>query len=275
MPVDNNGDASFAGLHWGVAKQGKGSKPQHIEWWRNDAGLLANTRNGTALPLADVEVNQHFEIVGEGVPLARLDSHDTLLMRSSEVQGGHVWFLGTSPGPGVSSLAQDGVALYVMLHRALNEGARTLGKAQQRAAARDVLGDDQALSKWHRASGDAKAAPVASYDLPLRAGVVESGEKLVALNRPASEDNPTVLGFTALDELFAGLDYRRLEDTVENSKSLTSEVWRTFLILMAIFLVGEAILSMPQKREPVLEVPVIRPQVKEEKEKGKREGVAV
>lgn len=272
LPVENGGEASFAGLHWGPEKQGKGGKPQHIEWWRNDAGLLANTRNGTALPLADVEVDQHFEIAGEGVPLARLDSHDTLLMRSADVQGGGVWFLGTTPGPGVSSLAQDGVALYVMLHRALNEGARTLGKAQQRFAARDVLGDDQALSQWHRVAGDSKAAVVTSYDLPLRAGVVESGEKLVALNRPASEDNPTVLGSAAMDDLFAGLDYRRLQDTIENSKGLTSEVWKTFLILMAVFLVGEAILSMPQKRDIQVETPKMRPQVKE---KEKPQEVAV
>jgi hypothetical protein len=262
LPVANPSDDSFAGLHWGAAKQGKSGKPEHIEWWRNDSGLLANTRNGAALPLADVEVMQHWDIVGEGVPLARLDSHDTLLVRSAETQGGGVWFLGTTPGPGVSSLAQDGVALYVMLQRALSDGARTLGKAQQRVAAHDALGDDQALSKWHRAT-EAKAEPIASFDLPLRAGVVESGEKLVALNRPATEDNTAVLGNTTLDELFAGLDYRRIEDTIENTKGLTSEVWRTFLILMCIFLVGEAILSMPQKRELPAEAPKVHMPEKE------------
>ena len=52
-----------------------------------------------------------------------------------------------------------------------------------------------------------------------------------------------------LHELFAGLDYRRLEDTVENSRGLTSEVWRTFLIAAALFLLGEALLCMPARRE--------------------------
>ncbi len=254
LPLESGGDASFAGLHWGAAKSGAAGKPDSVEWWRNDTGLLANTRDGKALPLSDLEVNQHFEIVGEGVPLARLATHEPLLVRSAEPLSGGVWFLGTNPAPGSSTLARDGIVLFAMLHRALNDGARTLGKAQQRETDRAALGDEQSISQWHRVGAEAKAEPVGSAELPLLAGVVESGDRMMALNRPLSEDQSTVLGAAALDELFAGLDYRRVEDTIENSKGLTSEVWRTFLILMAIFLVGEALLSMPQKREAPVEV---------------------
>ena len=51
-----------------------------------------------------------------------------------------------------------------------------------------------------------------------------------------------------LDELFAGLDWRLLERTLGNEKSLTSEVWRTFLMLMAAALVLEALLCLPDRR---------------------------
>lgn len=259
LPLEGSGDAAFAGLRWGQPKRQSAGKPETVEWWRNDTGLLANTRDGKALPLSELEVTEHVDILGEGVPVARLASHEPLLMRATEIQEGHVWFLGTTPAPGASSLARDGVVLFAMMHRALNEGARTLGKAQQRVAGRAALGDETALARWKRVSMAEKSeAPITSLDLPLRAGVVESGDRLVALNRPASEDQITVLGAKALDELFAGLDYRRLEDTVENAKGLTSEVWRTFLILMAIFLVGEALLSLPQKREAPVVQPVIR-----------------
>lgn len=248
LPLQGGGDAAFAGLHWGQPKRSQAGKPDTVEWWRNDTGLLANTRDGKALPLSDLEVSEHFEILGDGVPVARLNSHEVLLMRSSEIQGGNAWFLGTSPAPGASSLARDGVVMFAMLHRALNEGARTLGKAQQRVASRTALGGESA-ARWHRVASGIKEDAIVSDDLPLHAGVVESGDRLVALNRPASEDEPAVLNATAMDELFAGLDYRRLEDTIENSKGLTSEVWRTFLILMIVFLLGEALLCMPPKRE--------------------------
>ena len=40
----------------------------------------------------------------------------------------------TLPGPGASSLARDGVVLFALLHRALNDGASSLGNARQRIA---------------------------------------------------------------------------------------------------------------------------------------------
>lgn len=70
------------------------------------------------------------------------------------------------------------------------------------------------------------------------------------INRPLREDAPDFLGKTALTKLFAGLDHHIIEDQVENETSLASEIWRTFLFLMAIALLGEALLCMPAKREP-------------------------
>jgi hypothetical protein len=84
-----------------------------------------------------------------------------------------------------------------------------------------------------------------SESLPLRAGVVTQDERLIALNRPAGEDQPQVVSEAALTELFAGLDFRVLTDSLDEGRSLTSEVWRTFLILMGIALIGEALLCMP------------------------------
>jgi hypothetical protein len=58
----------------------------------------------------------------------------------------------------------------------------------------------------------------------------------------------------ALDELFAGLDFHVLTNTLEDGHTLTNEVWRTFLLAMAVALLGEALLCMPGKRE----VPVVK-----------------
>ncbi len=129
----------------------------------------------------------------------------------------------------------------------------TLGKAQQRYCSASVLGDDP--SKWK---------PVAPSDildgtpglLPLRAGIVSSGDKLVALNRPPSEDQPAVVAATDLNDLFAGLDFHVVSDTLESGRSLTNEVWRTFLILVALAIIGEALLCMPPRRDPSTPAPL-------------------
>jgi hypothetical protein len=255
LPPESPDAAEFFGLRWGAWTNGAGDKPQLVEWWRNDADLLANTRDGAALPVGTLEILRHCRIIGEGVPLARIAGREPLVMRASLVRAGGVYFIGTLPGPAASSLARDGVVLFALLHRALNEGAQTLGKAQLRVAAANVLGNDP--SKWRRVEKE----PVASSDLPLRAGVVASGDQITALNRPPGEDQPETLSTTALNELFAGLDFRVLTDSLEKGRSLTNEIWRTFLVAMAIALLAEALLCMPlpsaavarQDRTPVEE----------------------
>lgn len=242
LPPESPGAEAFGGLHWGAWSNG--GKGVNVEWWRNDAGLLANTRSGTALPVGDLEVQRRCEILGEGTPLARLTGNVPLLMRANTTGEGNAWFLGTLTGSGSSTLARDGVVMFAMLHRALNEGARGLGKAQQREAGAKALGAGD-LGLWKRADGSA----MLSSEQPLRAGIVENGDRIIALNRPLREDRLETLGSTALAELFAGLDYHLIEDQVESEASLASEIWRTFLILMAVALLGEALLCLPPKRE--------------------------
>jgi hypothetical protein len=245
LPPDSPDGTEIFGLHWNGWDQAAADKPQTVEWWRNDEDLLANTRDGAALPVGTLEVSRRCGIAGDGVPLARVAGRGTLLMRSTVGQGGKVYFLGTLPGPGASSLARDGVVMFALLHRALNDGARTLGKAQQRLASASALGADAA--KWRPIQE--KADGVSSESLPLRAGVVRSGDQIIALNRPPGEDQPETLSTTDLNELFAGLDFRVLTDTLEDARTLTSEIWRAFLIAMALALVGEALLCMPPRRE--------------------------
>jgi hypothetical protein len=248
LPPESPDDTTLFGLHWGAWESEATDKAQTVEWWRNDADLLANTRDGTALPVGTLDVLRRCTIIGEGIPLARVAGQVPVLMRSSSEHRGAAYFLGILPGTASSSLARDGVVMFAMLHRALNEGGRTLGKAQQRVASTTALGNDPSQWKPVNPVGDARPSAI----LPLHAGVVKNGDRIIALNRPPGEDLPSALSPTALNELFAGLDFRVLTDSVEQGRSLTNEIWRTFLIAMAIALLGEALLCMPPRREVTL-----------------------
>jgi hypothetical protein len=249
LPPDRPDDHALFGLHWGAWKSAPAGKPETVQWWRNDTGLLANARDGNALPVGDLELVRRCEILGDGIPVARVGENEPLIEKSAGDHTGLAWMLGTLPGSSSSTLARDGVVFFAMLHRALQAGSGSLGKAQQRVASRDALGND-ANVRWQRLGADADKP---TFDAALHAGVLSAGEKLVALNRPASEDRMETLGTATLDELFAGLDFRKLEDTLEDEDSLVSEVWRTFLIAMALLLLGEALLCLPAKREPQLQ----------------------
>lgn len=260
LPPETAGPESFQGLAWGDWHTIEGTEPELVSWWRNDSGPLANTRDGTALPVGQVEIRRHRSLISPEnaappLPLARLKETEPLLVRanpddaSSALSQGAVYYLATLPGTDASSLARDGVVLYAFLHRVLDAASGSLGGARQRDAGAGSLGDDEATATWKRL---AESAPNAETDpgaiLPLRAGILTGEDRLLALNRPVSEDLPRMLATPALGELFAGLDHRIIEDTLEDENSLASEIWRTFLILMAAFLILEALLSMPPRR---------------------------
>ncbi len=250
LPPESPDDAPFAGLHWQDWTHATGESPARVEWWRNDADLLANTQAGTALPVGDLDLVKHAPVAGNGVPLARLPGNVPLLTRSAQENATHVWFLGTLPGSSASSLARDGVVQFALLHRALNAGAGGLGNARSRDAGPAALGPDPAA--WTAVSDDPEPGLTAA-ERALRSGVFRKGEnesdtQWVALNRPAAEDQTAALGRAAVEELFTGLDARYIEDTVDDSRSLASEIWRTFLLLMAAALLLEALLCLPGKR---------------------------
>lgn len=256
--LSETGD-EFLGVSWGGWNEVASSEAMQVAGWRNDTGLLANTRDGTALPVGEIELLSWRDIAVNGAtvtPLARLENQQPLLLRATPDDGevgaqGNAYFIATLPGTRTSTLARDGVVLYAMLHRALATGGDTLGLAQQRFAATGVLGDDEQAGNWRpleAAAGDAEATPTEL--LGLRAGVLSDGERLLALNRPPEEDQPRRLGLSTLEERFEGIDHRIIVDTLEDDTSLASEIWRTFLLLMAAALILEALLSMPARTRP-------------------------
>ena len=257
LPPEEPGDAAFDGIRWTAWQSARPNEPVLVDWWRDDSGLLSSTRAGRALPVGEIKVRRWCGIEGETIPLARLGEaaeEATLLAQATQESGTAAYFLSTLPGAGTSSLARDGVVLFALLHRALNEGAESLGNALQRTAARDALGD--APASWRQLeSGDGDGQSL-SFELPLQAGVLQREAAapdqpgvLVALNRPPGEDAPQSLGKVELDELFDGLDWRLLERSLENEKSLASEVWRIFLLLMGAALLFEALLCLPARPE--------------------------
>ena len=77
---------------------------------------------------------------------------------------------------------------------------------------------------------------------------------MIALNRPLAEDQNSAVAVQELESLFEGLDFALIDGEVGSGQSLTSEIWRFFIALMAIALLVEAALCMPGKPEPKVEL---------------------
>ncbi|MDB5349863.1 MAG: N-terminal double-transrane protein [Planctomycetota bacterium] len=220
-----------------------GTAEAAVESWRGDQDLLANTQSGTALPVGQLQVRNACGLSGEFTPLAVLKGNAPLLARVATTTGG-AYFCATTPSPGDSSLATNGVVFYVLVQRALAAGAAVLGSTRQLVAG-ETSGENPA--RWKRLAGMEQAV---SSDYPIHGGVYQSGERLLAVNRPAAEDGAPALADRRVAGLFKGLDFSRVDDSAGSSGSLIQEVWRLFLAAMMVAMMAEAGLCMPKPARP-------------------------
>jgi hypothetical protein len=191
------------------------------------------------LPVGQIQVRKSCGFTGEATPLATLRGGTPLLARVATSRGA-AYFCATTPAVGDSSLATNGVVLYVLVQRALTSGAAVLGRTRQVVAGEPPISDP---ATWRRLAGDSESI---STDYPLHRGVYEAGDRLLAVNRPAAEDQAPVLADRRVDGLFRGLNYLRVEDRAGSLGSLIQEIWRMFLATMMVALVAEAALCLPK-----------------------------
>jgi hypothetical protein len=237
FPPREPAGGEFLGVRWTTWSDG----PQGaaVENWRGDQDLLAHTRSGTALPVGELQVRRCCGLSGEATPLATLRGGAPLLARVTTDAGG-AYFCATTPAPGDSSLAGDGIVFYALVQRALAAGAEALEGTRQLAAG-EPPGDDP--TRWNRLAGPDEAV---STDFPLHRGVYDSGGRLLAVNRPEAEDAAPVVADDRVAGLFRGLDFARVDDQEGNAGSLIREIWRLFLASMMVALVVEAGLCLPK-----------------------------
>lgn len=218
-----------------------------ISWWRGDADLLAHVESGDALPLNQLLTYRYRAFESTGTPLARFQDEASLLTRIATDQGA-VYFCSTLPTAQFSSLEREGVVFYVMLQRALAEGSRSLAVASQRNAGPGVLAD---RNQWEPVAPTDDAPHFSQRG--LHAGVYKDGEYWAAINRSQVEDMAQTVPVATVDALFDGISYRRIDADVGDTSALASELWRIFLIAMAVALVAEAVLSLPNRRSGSLQ----------------------
>jgi len=94
---------------------------------------------------------------------------------------------------------------------------------------------------------DDYGAPVPSNEA-YEAGIHRFGERTMALNRPAAEDDLELLENSEAKNLFEGLDATFFEDRSTTTRANGSQpLWQAFLVAMLFFILSEAILCLPKK----------------------------
>ncbi len=239
--------AAFLGVAWGSwmaadVNSGVNSKVM-VENWRGDQDLLAATRSGAGLPVGQLEVRGYAKLTGDVSKLATLTGGDALLARVPTEKGG-VYFCSASPASDSSTLASNGIVLYAIIQRAIEQGLASLGNTTQRIAGTI----EEPSENWRRVTMEPTTNEQRlSTEMSWQAGVYTSDERLFAINRSVAEDRREVVSDNELDRLFAGLDFSRVDDSAGNLSSIVREIWRVFLLAVIVAMIIEATLCMPRK----------------------------
>jgi hypothetical protein len=228
----------FAGLSWGDPQTSDAQEGFRIVRWNEDEGPLAKSDEHLSLPLTQTTFARRQTITGQKNVLAAFEDGAAFLARQN-VGKGEVYFCASLPQADWSSLG-DGPVLVPVLQRLLLAGGRRL--QQVSSVACGEMDSVDLARQW------VSVDSTRQKDIRTEAGVYRNGDRLLAVNRPAAEDEPDVIDSDEARKLFGSLPVQTLEERHLDPGQLQGEIWRLFVFAMLLFLIAEGILVLPARQ---------------------------
>ena len=247
--AQDNGTALFdvAWQQWEENDQAAERSPDepegfHVTTWRRDDDLLATESDGRVLPVDELVCRQRCPLKsGSATTLASFADGVPLLVRATTRHGG-AYFMTTLPTARTANFIDNGIVLFVMMHRCLDAGAAA-GSVARHVDAGQLA--DANTRDWKPL--DAISSAVPSSERPFHAGLYSARGQLLAINRPAGEDNPETLDQAAIAEVLGEDTFDVVSSGKANFGSLASELWKPFALFVIIALLIEGWMSLPAK----------------------------
>lgn len=244
FPTDAESKASFLGTSFGELQESPNNQYFIVDFWDQTDGPLRNGLEGTQIPMGKLKAIKRRLINGEATALATWDDKNSFINRA--VHGsGTVIFVSTAPDFKWSNLAEADFILPIV--------QRTLEKGSDRfdAGFNTDVGSKQSLPLLPTENRSRKDnySESTSINGEYEAGVWQMGDRLVASNRPETEDNWVITSEDDLKNALEETPYQLFEDSGEQNDSFAQEIWRAFLVAMLFFLITEAFLCLNPKRK--------------------------
>ncbi len=245
FPPGISSDASFLDLKWSNPTEAPAGKFFILKDWNHSDGPLRDGIDGTPIPAERLKGIRRQIPAGDTTSLARWEDDEPFITRRI-VDSGTAWFVGSLPDYTWSNLG-DADVLLPTVQRVIAAGADRFDASYLATVGTDAA---QPLAGETRTRLDDYGTPDPA-NAAHEAGIYRFGERLLAVNRPAQEDNPEILTREQLDQALEGTKYTLLDQAGQaTDPSLSNDVWRAFLIAALCFLIAEAILCLPKKSHP-------------------------
>lgn len=245
LPPGAQSNTAFNDLSWSDPTDAPAGKFFILGDWNHSDGPLRDGIDGTPVAGNRLKAIRRQIPQGEVTPLARWEDGEPALIRRI-FDHGTVWFLGTTPDYTWSNLG-DADVLLPAIQRII-----TAGSDRFDASHLAIVGSPAArlLPGETRTRLDDYGIP-APANIEYEAGIHRLGDRLLAVNRPPSEDAPEILTREALDSVLDGTGFTLLDQAGQSTDpNLSRDVWRAFLVAMLFFLLSEALLCLPKKSQP-------------------------
>ena len=245
FPPVISSDSTFLDLKWANPTEAPAGKFFILKDWNHSDGPLRDGIDGSPIPAERLKAIRRQIPQGDATALARWEDGEPLITRRI-VDHGTAWFVGSLPDYTWSNLG-DADVLLPAVQRITAAGADRFDASYLTTVGSDAA---QLLPGETRSRLDDYATPDPA-NTAYQAGIFRLGERLLAVNRPAQEDNSEILTREQLDQALEGTGYTQLDQAGQASDpSLSRDVWRAFLIAVLFFLISEAILCLPKKSHP-------------------------
>ena len=247
LPAAEPSSDTFLGMKWEPVAEAQRGKFFILQDWNKTDGPLRDGIDGTPLPAERLRAIKRAIPAGDSAPLARWEDGEPFITRKI-VDRGTLWFLGSLPDYTWSNLG-DADVLLPATQRILALGADRFDSSYLA----EINTEPATL-----APGETRARvdDFSQENTPHDAGVFRLGERLVAVNRPLAEDDLQIATKDNLDAMLAGTDYRLLDQVGQSADpSLSTDMWRAFLLAVLFFLISEALLCLPKKQKEEVLVP--------------------
>lgn len=236
---------TFVDLKWADTTEAPAGKFFILKEWNHNDGPLRDGIDGTPVPAERLRSIRRQIPLGDATALARWEDGEPFITRRI-VDHGTAWFVGSQPDYTWSNLG-DADVLLPTVQRIIAAGADRFDASYLATVGTDAA---EPLPGETRTRIDDYGTPDPA-NIAYEAGIFRLGERVIAINRPAQEDNPEVLSRESLDQTLEGTGYTLLDQAGQgNDPSLSRDVWRGFLIAMLCLLISEAILCLPKKTHP-------------------------
>ena len=245
FPPGISSEDTFIELKWANASDAPAGKFFILKDWNKTDGPLRDGVDGTPIPAERLKAIRRQIPVGDATSLARWEDGEPFITRRI-VDHGTAWFVGSLPDYTWSNLG-DADVLLPTVQRIISNGADRFDASYLTTVGSEAA---QLLHGETRTRLDDYGTPDPA-NIAFEAGIFRLGERLLAVNRPAQEDNPEILTREQLDQALEGTKYTLLDQAGQASDpSLSRDVWRAFLIAVLFFLISEAMLCLPKKTHP-------------------------